>query len=197
MKRLLIAAILGLSLFIMGVHVGVSYFTDVALSKGNSISTGDFDIGISRDGSRFYDEHRLFSFEDMKPGESKRVEFYVKNRGDYEISKIYLVFNVTDLEDDISKAEKEVDTSPEVGELGKYLRIGGIFVELGGKSSEVPGVAEKSLRDINGTTLEIFRGKLPPGEKLKVVMILTLPEDVGNDCLTDRVVMNLTIVASQ
>ncbi|MDV3104734.1 methyltransferase, partial [Thermococcus waiotapuensis] len=62
MKRAIVVGMLGLLMFLAGVKFGVSYFSDVARSEGNQLSTGDFDIGISKDGERFYDDYKLFSF---------------------------------------------------------------------------------------------------------------------------------------
>ncbi|WP_457751895.1 TasA family protein [Thermococcus sp.] len=177
---------------------GISYFTDTAVSDGNTISTGDFDIGISKDGSRYYDELKLFSFKDIAPGENRTFTFYVKNRGDYPVSSVGMLFNVTDREDgSLSKAEALVDKTPKVGELSKYLIIKDFRVEYNGTERVLGEYIGKSLRGINMTELRVFSGTLTPGDSIKVTMTFQLLPEAGNDCLTDITEVNLLITASQ
>ena len=198
MKRRILVYILALFVLLAGVRLGVSYFSDVAKSKGNSLSTGDFDIGISKDGKRFYDELRVFSFKDVAPGDAETFTFYIKNRGDYPVSSLSMVLNVTDLEDGpLSKAEKAVDTTPDRGELSEYLVITDFRVELNGNETVLTDYIGKRLRDLNMTTLRIFSGSLKPGEVLKVTMTFRLSPEAGNECLTDTSEVDMTVTATQ
>ena len=197
MKRLIVGFI-GLVLILGLAKVGMSYFTDTAVSDGNTISTGDFDIGISKDGSRYYDELKLFSFKDMAPGENRTFTFYVKNRGDYPVSSVGMLFNVTDREDgSLSKAEALVDETPEVGELSKYLIIEDFRVESDGNETVLEDYIGKSLRDINMTELRVFSGSLKPSDSIKLTITFQLSPEAGNDCLTDIAEVNLLITATQ
>lgn len=47
---------------ILVVTAGISkaIFTDTAISRVNSIETAEFDVAISKDGKRFYNELKLF-----------------------------------------------------------------------------------------------------------------------------------------
>lgn len=198
MKRVVVVGMLGLLVFLAGVKFGVSYFSDVAKSEGNQISTGDFDIGISRDGGRFYDDYKLFSFDDLQPGEERKVTFYVKNRGDYHISSVAMVFNVTDAEDGaLSKAEALVDKTPDAGELSKYLIIKDFLVSLDGNEKVLTDYIGKSLRELNMSELQIFSGSLPVDGVLKVEVTFQLSPSAGNECLTDTSKVGLIITASQ
>ena len=198
MKRYLVVGIAALLVFLAGVHFGVSYFSDVAKSNGNEVSTGDFDIGISKDGSRFYDSYKLFSFNNMAPGESRTFSFYIKNRGDYNVSSVSLLFNVTDLENGkLSKAEALVDNTPERGELSKYLTITDFRVEIGNKETVLSDYIGKTLRDLNMTELRLFSGSMKTGDSLKVTITLQLSPNAGNDCLTDTTEVGLIVMASQ
>ncbi len=198
MKRAVVVGVLGLLVFLAGVKFGVSYFSDVAKSNGNQISTGDFDIGISRDGSRFYDDYKLFSFDDLQPGEKRTVEFYIKNRGDYQISSVGMVFNVTDAEDGaLSKAEALVDKTPDAGELSKYLIIKDFRVSLDSNEKVLTDYIGKSLRELNMSELQIFSGSLPVDGVLKVEVTFQLSPSAGNDCLTDTSKVGLIITARQ
>ncbi|WP_048811376.1 TasA family protein [Thermococcus gammatolerans] len=198
MKRYIIVGVAALLVFLAGMHLGVSYFSDVAKSSGNEISTGDFDIGISKDGKRFYDDYKLFSFGNLAPGESRTVTFAIKNRGDYPLSRIVLTFNVTDREDGkLSKAESLVDSTPDVGELSKHLIVKSFVVSDGSKEWSVDSAAGKTLAEINGTPIEIFTGKLPQNGVLTVNMTLELSPSAGNDCLADSVDVDMSLLAEQ
>ncbi|AJC71434.1 methyltransferase [Thermococcus guaymasensis DSM 11113] len=198
MKRYIIVGVAALLVFLAGVHLGVSYFSDVAKSSGNEVSTGDFDIGISKDGKRFYDDYKLFSFDNLAPGESRTFTFYVKNRGDYPVSSVGLLFNVTDLEDgSLSKAEALVDNTPEVGELSEYLTIADFRVEVNGTDTALSNYIGKTLREVNMSELSIFNGLLKPDEQIKVTITIKLSPSAGNECLTDSADVGLIITASQ
>jgi hypothetical protein len=194
----MVVGILAVLIFAAGAKFGVSYFSDVARSNGNEISTGDFDVGISRDGSRYYDDYRLFSFDDLRPGESRTFTFYIKNRGDYPISSIELLFNVTDLErGKMSKAESLVDNTPDVGELSEYLKIADFRVEVDGRETVLSDYIGKSLRELNSTSLDVFDGSLPENGVVKVSVTVQLSPSAGNDCLTDTSKVGLLITARQ
>ncbi|ASJ06252.1 TasA family protein [Thermococcus pacificus] len=198
MKRAMVVGVLGLLVFLAGVKFGVSYFSDVAKSEGNQISTGEFDIGISRDGERFYDDYKLFSFDDLQPGEERTVDFYIKNRGDYPISFVGMVFNITDLEDGSpSKAEALVDKTPDTGELSKYLIIKDFRVSQDGDEKVLSDYIGKSLKDLNMSELQIFSGSLPENGILKVTLTVQLSPAAGNDCLTDTSKICIRITAGQ
>ncbi len=198
MKRAMVVGILAVLIFAAGAKFGVSYFSDVAKSSGNEISTGDFDVGISRDGSRYYDDYRLFSFDNMKPGESRTFTFYIKNRGDYPISSVELLFNVTDLErGKMSKAEALVDNTPDVGELSRYLIVKDFRVSAGDGDIVLNRYIGKSLREINSTPLDIFNGSLTENGVLRVSVTVQLSPSAGNDCLTDVSNVDMIITARQ
>ncbi|ASI99977.1 TasA family protein [Thermococcus gorgonarius] len=198
MKRVIVVGVLGILVFLAGVKFGVSYFSDVAKSEGNQISTGDFDIGISRDGERFYDDYKLFSFDDLQPGEERTVDFYIKNRGDYPVSSVGMVFNVTDLEDgSLSKAEALVDKTLDAGELSKYLIIKDFRVSQDGYEEVLSDYIGKSLKELNMSELQIFSGSLPENGILKVTLTVQLSPSAGNDCLTDTSKIGILITAEQ
>jgi len=198
MRRLIVVGMLALLIIGAGLKLGTSYFSDVAKSNGNQISTGDFDIGISRDGSRFYDDYKLFSFSDIKPCENRTFTFYIKNRGDYALSTVSMAFNVTDAEDgSLSKAEALVDKTPNVGELSKYLIIKDFRVSLDGNEKVLSEYIGKSLRELNMSELQIFSGSLPVDGVLKVEVTFQLSPSAGNDCLTDTSKVGLIITARQ
>ncbi len=199
MKRLWLVA-LGMSvlLFAGGIEVGVSYFSDVAKSTGNEISTGEFDIGISRDGSRYYDDYKLFEFSDLKPGDEKTISFYIKNRGDYPVSRISMRLNITDAEKgELSAAEALVDNTPDEGELSGNLVITGFEVKHNGQSTSLDGYVGKTLAELNNTRITIFSGKLAEGESVEVSITLKLSENAGNECQTDVSRVALSIYAEQ
>ena len=177
---------------------GLSYFTDVAVSDGNSISTGEFDIGISKDGSRYYDELRLFSFKDVAPGENHTLTFYVKNRGDYPISNISLLFNVSDKEiGKLTDSEALVDDTEYVGELSNRLVVRDFRVQMGAEELRLSNYINKTLAEINMTYITVFSGKLEPGEKLKVTIAFELSPEAGNECQTDSVEVGIKVYARQ
>ena len=198
MRRLAVVGMLALLLIGAGLKLGTSYFSDVAKSNGNQISTGDFDIGISKDGGRFYDDYKLFSFNDIKPRENRTFTFYIKNRGDYALSAVSMVFNVTDAEDGaLSKAEALVDKTPDAGELSKYLIIRDFRISLDGNEKVLTDYIGKSLRELNMSELQIFSGSLPVNGVLKVEVTFQLSPSAGNDCLTDTSRVGLIITARQ
>ena len=197
MKRLLVVFGLGILLMAVG-GFNFSYFSDVANSNGNTLSTGDFDIDISRDGSRYYDDYKLFSFDDMKPGENRSFEFYIKNRGDYPVSRLSVEFNVSDLEKgELSDAEAKVDDTPDVGELSGKIRIVDFRVATPNGEYKVSSLVGKTLKEANGTSFLIFNGSLDENEVLKVTVIFQLSPSAGNECLTDEVKVGILIYAEQ
>ena len=199
MKRLWLVAIgMAIVLFVGGIRVGMSYFTDVATSSNNEISTGEFDIGISRDGSRYYDDYKLFEFSNVEPGEEKTVTFYIKNRGDYPVSRIYMLLNVTDKEKgELSAAEALVDSTPDTGELSRNLVITSFRVEYSGQTTSLDGYTGKTLAQLNNTRIDIFSGKLPAGDSVKVSISFKLSEEAGNECQTDLSKIAFRIYAEQ
>ncbi|NJE85989.1 methyltransferase [Thermococcus sp. CX2] len=175
-----------------------SLFTDVALSENNEISSGEFDIGISKDGERFYNDLKLFDFSDLKPGDERTVTFYVKNRGDLEVSRITMTIYVNDLEDGaLSPAEKEVDNTTDRGELSGYLVITGLSVQHGNITTDLTEVAGKTLKELDRKEVELFKGSLEEGEVLKVVMRIRFSPEAGNECQTDKVEVDMKINAEQ
>ena len=197
MKRLLVVFGLGILLMAVG-GFNFSYFSDVANSNGNTLSTGDFDIDISRDGSRYYDDYKLFSFDAMKPGENRSFGFYIKNRGDYPVSRLSVEFNVSDLEKgELSDAEAKVDDTPDVGELSGKIRIVDFRVATPNGEYEVNSLVGKTLKEANGTSFLIFNGSLDENEVLKVTVIFQLSPSAGNECLTDEVKVGILIYAEQ
>ncbi len=198
MKRLLIVIAIGLLMMAFGVGFNISYFSDVAKSQGNTISTGDFDVDISKDGSRYHDDYKMFSFDNIKPGENRTFEFYIKNRGDYSVSRISVEFNVTDIEaGKLSSAEAEVDDTPDVGELSGEVRIVDFKVTTPKGENRVNAIIGKSLKEVNGTSFLIFEGSLDKNEVLKVSVTLQLSPSAGNECLTDEAKVGLSIYAEQ
>ncbi|NJD98862.1 methyltransferase [Thermococcus sp. LS1] len=175
-----------------------SIFTDVALSENNEISSGEFDIGISKDGERFYNDLKLFDFSDLKPGDERAVTFYVKNRGDLEVSRITMTLYINDLEDGaLPPAEKEVDNTTDRGELSGYLVITGLSVQHGDITTDLAEVVGKTLKELDGKEIELFKGSLGEGEVLKVVMRVRFSPEAGNECQTDRVDVDMKINAEQ
>ncbi|WP_297092669.1 TasA family protein [Thermococcus sp.] len=175
-----------------------SLFTDTALSKNNEISSGEFDIAISKDGNRFYNDLKLFDFSDLKPGDEGTFTFYVKNRGDIDVSRLSMVLNVKDLEDgSMSPAEKAVDNTTDTGELSGYLIVKELNVYLGDDSWTVGSVEGKSLRELSGRGIVLAEKPLKGGDVLRVTMTLKFSEKAGNECQTDRVVVDMKLSAEQ
>ncbi|MDI3473673.1 MAG: spore coat-associated protein, partial [Thermotogaceae bacterium] len=131
MKRELSLIFVGLLIGAMGLKIGMAIFSDISLSEKNEISTGEFDVRISKTGTSFYNDLKLFDFDDLKPGDEVKAEFYIKNSGDFNISRIILIPSVQDLESgDLTDAEAKIDTTPDVGELSKNLIIEWIVVTV-------------------------------------------------------------------
>ncbi|WP_297497847.1 TasA family protein [Thermococcus sp.] len=197
MKRWSIVAVGGLlALLLLG--SASPFFTDVAKSKGNEISSGKFDIAISREGTRYYNDLKLFQFSGMKPGDERTFEFYVKNRGDIAVSKLILVFRVSDREvGEMSPAEKEVDNTTETGELSKCLIVKSIEVYRGNSSYAINGVSGKTLREISGEGLELLREQLAEGENIRVAVAVEFSPSAGNECQTDSVKVDMELTAEQ
>ncbi|AMQ18766.1 TasA family protein [Thermococcus peptonophilus] len=198
MKQMLIVMLAALLVFLVGLRFGLSYFSDVAKSTGNEFSTGEFDIGISKNGERYYDAYKVFEFGSLLPGEERTIRFYIKNRGDYPVSRISMILNVTDREDGTpSKAEVLVDSTPDVGELSEYLIVKDIRVSFNGTVMELDRYAGKSLRELNGTLIHLFDGKLAENKAIEVTMRIELSPDAGNECQTDTSEVAMLITASQ
>jgi len=188
LKHLIIVVVLLFGLVLTS--MARSYFTDTAISKGNTVTTAEFDIAISKDGKRFYNELKLFDLSNLLPGEKKNVTFLVKNRGTVTMNRLTLTLNVRNYEVKMSPAEKAVDSTPEKGELGKWLVLKTISVN--GK----PVLVNKTLDELSGKTISL-PVKLKPGEKAEVRMTFDLPVEAGNECQTDGIDVTLRLDASQ
>ncbi|NJE77296.1 TasA family protein [Thermococcus sp. ES12] len=174
-----------------------SVFTDVALSENNEITSGEFDIAISKDGSRFYNDLKLFEFSGLKPGDERTFTFYVKNRGDIDVSKLTMILHVRDIEGSMSPAEKEVDNTTETGELSGYLMVKELRVYLGSDSWTVDSVRGRSLKELNGVGIDLISKPLRENEVLRVTMTVKFFEEAGNECQTDRAMIDIKLNAEQ
>ncbi|WP_297536238.1 TasA family protein [Thermococcus sp.] len=183
-------AVIILALLLAMGGVAKSLFTDSAVSKGNRITSGELAVGISKDGKRFYREVRLFSLENIVPGDERSVSFYIKNRGTVDAKRLSLTLLVRNYEVKMSPAEEEVDPTPERGELGKWLVLRSI--KIGNRTVEL----NKTLNELNGTEI-VLPKTLKPGETTKVELTLVLPAEAGNECQTDGIDVTLRIDASQ
>ena len=196
MRRAYIVGAVFVTALLMG--VSMAYFSDVARSDGNSFSSGELDVAIGKDGYRFYDEYKLFSFDGMKPGDERVIRFYVKNKGDVPVSRVLMRLSVADREDGkLSKAEALVDNTTEVGELSSNLVITSFNVTVGNTTRVLTEYVGKSLRDINGTDIELFSGRIGQNERMEVTMGVKFSEEAGNECQTDVTDVNMTIYATQ
>ncbi|WP_297506043.1 TasA family protein [Thermococcus sp.] len=197
MKRWSVVAI-GSLLALLLIGGASSFFTDVAKSNGNEISSGKFDIAISKEGTRYYNDLKIFQFSGMKPGDERTFEFYVKNRGDIAVSKLTLVFHVTDREDgEMSPAEKEVDNTTDVGELSKCLIVKSVEVYRGNSSYAINGVSGKTFREISGKELELLRERLDKGENIRLAVTVEFSPGAGNECQSDSVRVDMELRAEQ
>ncbi|WP_297467985.1 TasA family protein [Thermococcus sp.] len=177
---------------ILVITAGISkaIFTDTAISRGNSIETAEFDVAISKDGKRFYNELKLFEMNNLLPGETRKSEFQIKNRGTVEVKKLTITFKVRNYEVRMSPSEKAVDSTPETGELGKWLVLRSIHVK--GKSI----IVNQTLNALNGKTITL-PVTLQPGEIAGIEMTFELPDEAGNECQTDGIDITLRLDASQ
>ncbi|MFA4640393.1 methyltransferase [Pyrococcus kukulkanii] len=167
-------------------------FRDVSRSEGNILSTGEFDVRISKDNSRFYDDLRVFKIESLKPGDTKEVSFFIKNYGDVPIGNVSLFIFVKDIEDELSPAEKPYDLTPEKGELSSCIIVEKITVN----SKDVLDSPTR-LSDLVGKEIRLFTGGLKSKETLEVKMTMKLARDAGNECMTDSAEVMMKIVATQ
>ena len=199
MEKFLLAVLLvGILLGATGIHIGNALFSDRSLSEGNEISTGKFDIGISKDGSRFYNDLKLFEFANLKPGDSREFSFFVKNRGDIEISTLILRFTVEDLEDGkLTDAESLVDNTTDRGELSKNIVITRLSVTKEGQTYTLDQYIGKSLKELNNQPISLLKEPLAPEERLKVTIDFKLKKDAGNECQTDTTRITLNVYAEQ
>ncbi|ADT85104.1 TasA family protein [Thermococcus barophilus] len=197
-KLLLIVLVAGILIGAAGIQVGNALFSDKSISKGNEISTGEFDIGISKDGSRFYDDLKLFEFSNLKPGDYREFSFYIKNRGDVGVSRILLSLNVEDLEDGkLTDAESLVDNTTDTGELSKNIIIAKLSVTKDSQTYSLDDYVGKTLKEISGKQILLPRDLLKPGENIKVTVGFKLKDDAGNECQTDIARITLNIYAEQ
>ncbi|QDA30582.1 methyltransferase [Thermococcus indicus] len=189
--------ILGILAVLIATTAGKALFTDAVTSRG-TIETGEFSIGISKDGSRFYRDVKAFEFSDMKPGDEETVILTVKNRGDVPVSKVSLTFHVQDYEvGELSPAERSIDDTPDEGELSRNIIVVEMTVEGPNGEQTVREAAGVSLARLSGKSIPIFRGSLTPGQTMRIRIRFALPKTVGNECQTDGVKVNLTVSAEQ
>ncbi|AHF79412.1 TasA family protein [Thermococcus paralvinellae] len=197
-KVLMVVLFVGIILGATGIQVGNALFSDKSISEDNEISTGEFDIRISKDGSRFYDDVKLFEFSNLKPGDSREFNFYIKNSGDISISTLMLSFNVEDLENGkLTDAESLVDNTTDTGELSKNIVITKLSVTKEGQTYTLDQYIGKSLKELNNQPISLLKESLAPEEQLKVAIGFKLKEEAGNECQTDTARITLNIYAEQ
>lgn len=197
MKKELAFLIAGLLLGFSGIKIS-ALFSDISLSENNEISTGEFDIKISKTGERFYNDLKLFELDDLKPGDETNASFYIKNSGDISISKIIIIPKVQDLEDgELTDAEALVDSTPEVGELSKNLIIEWIVVTVKNQTYTLSDYSGKTLFDLNNQSISLLTSPLAPSETLKVSMFFLVNPDAGNEIQKDLCLVSLQIYAEQ
>lgn len=197
-KVLMVVLFVGIILGATGIQVGNALFSDKSISEGNELSTGKFDIRMSKDESRFYDNIKLFEFSNLKPGDSKKFSFYIKNSGDISASTILLSFNIEDLENGkLTDAESLVDNTTDRGELSGNIIITKFEVTKGDQTYTLDQYIGKSLKELNNQPISLLKESLEPGEKLRVTIGFKLKENAGNECQTDTARITLNVYAEQ
>ncbi|MCD6139943.1 MAG: methyltransferase [Thermococcus sp.] len=198
MKRELTILLIGLLVGAAGFKIGSALFSDVSISENNEISTGEFDIRISKTGDRFYNDLKLFEFNDLKPGDEIKAEFYIKNSGDFNISKILIIPHVQDLESgELTEAEALVDNTTEIGELSQNLILEWIAITQGNQTYTLGEYSGKTLYELNNQSISIFNSSLGPSETLRVTMFLLVDPNAGNEIQKDVSLVSLQIYAEQ
>ncbi|USS41097.1 CalY family protein [Thermococcus aggregans] len=198
MRKEIVFMMLGLLLGVMGFKVGTALFSDISLSEKNEISTGEFDIRISKTGDRFYNDLKLFELDNLKPGDEANVSFYIKNGGEIEISKIIMTPRVQDLEDgELTDAESLVDFTPEEGELSKSIIIEWIVVTRSNETYTLKEYSEKTLYELNNQAISLLKTPLAPSETLKVSMFFLVDPNATNEIQKDLSLISLQIYAEQ
>ncbi|ALV63851.1 hypothetical protein ADU37_CDS21540 [Thermococcus sp. 2319x1] len=198
MKRELGLIFVGLLLGAAGFRIGMAIFSDVSTSENNEISTGEFDIRISKTGNTFYNDLRLFAFDDLKPGDEVKAEFYIKNSGDFNVSKILIIPSIKDLENgDLIDAEALVDSSPDAGELSRNLILERITITVENQTYTLNDYSGKTLFDLNSHSISILTSPLKPSEVAKVSMFFLVNPEAGNEIQKDLCLISLQIYAEQ
>lgn len=198
MKRELTILLIGLLVGAAGFKIGSALFSDVSISENNEISTGEFDIRISKTGERFYNDLKLFEFKDLKPGDEVNATFYIKNSGDISMSRILILLKIRDLEDgELTDAEALVDDTPETGELSKNLIVEWIVVAKGNQTYTLGEYSGKTLYELNNQSISIFNSSLGPSETLRVTMFLLVDPNAGNEIQKDVSLVSLQIYGEQ
>jgi len=198
MRREIVFMIVGLLLGAAGFKIGGALFSDISISENNEIATGEFDVRISKTGSSFYNDLKLFEFNDLKPGDEIKAEFYIKNSGDFNISKILIIPNVQDLESgELTEAEALVDNTTEIGELSQNLILEWIAITQGNQTYTLGEYSGKTLYELNNQSISIFNSSLGPSETLRVTMFLLVDPNAGNEIQKDVSLVSLQIYAEQ
>ncbi|MCD6144345.1 TasA family protein [Thermococcus sp.] len=198
MRREIVFMIVGLLLGAAGFKIGGALFSDISISENNEIATGEFDVRISKTGSSFYNDLKLFEFNDLKPGDEIKAEFYIKNSGDFNISKILIIPHVQDLESgELTEAEALVDNTTEMGELSKNLILEWIAITQGNQTYTLGEYSGKTLYELNNQSISIFNSSLGPSETLRVTMFLLVDPNAGNEIQKDVSLVSLQIYAEQ
>jgi len=198
MRREIVFMIVGLLLGAAGFKIGGALFSDISISENNEIATGEFDVRISKTGSSFYNDLKLFEFNDLKPGDEIKAEFYIKNSGDFNISKILIIPHVQDLESgELTEAEALVDNTTEMGELSKNLILEWIAITQGNQTYTLGEYSGKTLYELNNQSISIFNSSLGPSETLRVTMFLLVDPNAGNEIQKDVSLVSLQIYGEQ
>ncbi|WP_042698399.1 TasA family protein [Thermococcus sp. PK] len=197
MKKELAFLIAGLLLGFSGIKIS-ALFSDLSLSENNEISTGEFDVRISKTGERFYNDLKLFEFDDLKPGDEVNASFYIKNSGDISITKVIIILKVQDLEDgELTEAEALVDSTPEVGELSKSLIVEWIAITRSNETYTLSEYSGMTLYELNNQSISILYSPLAPSESLKVTIFFLVDPNATNEIQKDLCLVSLQIYAEQ
>ncbi|NJE25902.1 methyltransferase [Thermococcus sp. MV5] len=198
MRREIAFMLVGLLLGAAGFKIGSALFSDISISENNEIATGEFDVRISKTGSTFYNDLKLFEFNDLKPGDEIKAEFYIKNSGDFNISKILIIPHVQDLESgELTGAEALVDNTTEIGELSQNLILEWIVITQGNQTYTLSDYSGKSLYELNNQSISILTAPFGPSEILKVTMFFLVNPEAGNEIQKDLSLISMQIYAEQ
>ena len=180
-SKKILASMLVIGILALAVGWGTySYFSDIETSSGNTFTAGTLDLKVdgTDDPLPVY-----FTVSDVKPGDSGSKDIVLNNAGSLA-GKAYIHFkNVVDS----PGTTPEPEPTPDYGELSAnlYIRV------------KVDGVtkAEGYLSTINSTKYEL--GTIAGGGSLTVTIEWSIPSDVGNVIMDDRVTFDIEFILEQ
>lgn len=157
-----------------------AWFTDSETSGTSIISSGNLDLELSYwDGDSWEDAVDVSLFEPdalWEPGHTETAYLQIENVGDLAFTYLFAVYPTTE--------QQATNQAGEKFYLSDHLQFG-VVQNVDAEAGEVYQTRKDAATAIAGNAIGLQRylkvERLLPGEKMRVALVVRMPESVGNE----------------